>query len=123
MQIIYSKNASEPIGPYSQAVEKNGTYFFSGQIALDSSGNMQNESIETETNQVLRNINAILKESDLSKTDIVKVDIYLTNLDNFTKVNKIYESFLDGHAPARVTIGVASLPKDARIEIAVTAVK
>ncbi len=122
MKIIYTKNAPEPVGPYSQAVENNGTYYFSGQIALKE-GKLQNENIEIETKQVLKNIEAVLGEAKLKKTDIMKVSIFMTDLSDFQKVNEIYENFLNGHKPARETTGIQALPLGAKIEISLIAKK
>ena len=125
MKIIYTPKAPDSIGPYSQAICKEGKqiFFLSGQIALDTSKNLQNKNIEEETTQILKNIEAILEKAELKKNNIVKAEIFMTNLDDFKKVNKIYESFLEDHEPARTVIGVNSLPKNANIEITITAIK
>ena len=122
MKTVYTKNAPEPIGPYSQAVLADNILFVSGQIALKD-GELQNESIETETKQVLCNLEAILKQASFSVEDIAKVTIYLTDIQLFSKVNKIYEEFLKGHKPARETVEVSALPLGAKIEISLIAVK
>jgi len=122
MKIIYTKNAPEPVGPYSQGVEKNNMIFFSGQIGLKN-GELQNSNIETETKQVLENLNTLLKETNLEKKNILKASIFLTNLDNFQIVNKIYEDFLEGHKPARETVEVSKLPLGAKIEISLIAMR
>ncbi|MBI2967162.1 MAG: RidA family protein [Bacteroidetes bacterium] len=121
-KIITTKDAPAPIGPYSQAVEANGFLFVSGQIGLDpASGNMDQKSIEEETKQVLENIRAILTAAGLDFTDVVKSTIYLTDLNNFSEVNKVYGSYFESKYPARETVQVDRLPKDARVEISVIA--
>ncbi len=122
MKIIQTDNAPNPIGPYSQAIEKDGFLFLSGQIGLKN-GQLQDKGIETETLQVLENIKAILQEAGYDTHHILKVSIFLTDLNDFEIVNNFYDNFLEGHQPARETIGVASLPLNAKIEISVTAKK
>lgn len=123
MKKIETKNAPIPIGPYSQAIEANGFIFFSGQIALDLNNNLINKDIQKETFQILRNIEAILNDNQLKKEDIVKTSIFLTDINDFEKVNKIYETFLGKHKPARSTVAVLALPLNAKIEIEVIAQK
>ncbi len=124
MKIYNSKNAPNPVGPYSHATSSNKEIvFLSGQIALDKNGVLQNKNIETETIQVLENLKAVLNEAELTVADILKAEIFLTDLNDFEKVNEIYENFLNGHKPARVTISVPALPKNAKIEISLIAEK
>ena len=122
MKTIYTKDAPEPVGPYSQAVELNNQLFLSGQIGLKN-GELQNQNIETETKQVLENLKTILEEAGYQKNDILKVSIFLTDLNNFKIVNQIYEEFLEGHKPARETVEVSNLPLGAQIEISLIAGK
>jgi 2-iminobutanoate/2-iminopropanoate deaminase len=124
-KIINSKNAPAPVGPYNQAILIDGTLYLSGQIALDpKTMKMNNNSIESETVQVLNNINSVLKEANYSFNDIIKTTIFLTNMDDFLIVNEIYgKKFNKESAPARETIEVSALPKNARIEISVIAKK
>ncbi|WP_297574448.1 RidA family protein [uncultured Campylobacter sp.] len=117
MKIISTKNAPAALGPYSQGVLSNGFLFTSGQIAMNVNGEFLDGGIALETNQVLINLKAILKEADLTLSDVVKANIFLVNMDNFDVVNRIYEKFMGEHKPARSTVGVASLPKNANIEI------
>ena len=117
MKIISTKDAPAALGPYSQGVLSNGFLFTSGQIAMNVNGEFLDGGIALETNQVLINLKAILKEADLTLSDVVKANIFLVNMDNFDVVNRIYEKFMGEHRPARSTIGVASLPKNANIEI------
>lgn len=124
-KIINSKNAPAPVGPYNQAILIDGTMYLSGQIALDpKTMKMNNDSIESETVQVLNNINSVLKEANYSFNDIIKTTIFLTNIDDFLIVNEIYgKKFNKESAPARETVEVSALPKNARIEISVIAKK
>ena len=118
-KVIYTNKAPDPVGPYNQAVFSNDTLYISGQVALNpKNGKMINNSLEDETNQVMNNLKAILKEVGFDFNNVIKSTIYLTNLENFDEVNKIYGSFFDGkNVPARVTVEVSRLPKDARVEI------
>jgi 2-iminobutanoate/2-iminopropanoate deaminase len=121
---IYTENAPVPIGPYSQAVMANNIMFVSGQIAIEpESGNLVLDDIETETQQVMKNIAAILLEAHLGFDQVVKASIFLKNMDDFAAVNRVYESYFkkEAHYPARETVQVAKLPKDVNVEISVIA--
>lgn len=121
-QIINSKNAPEPIGPYNQSVRFGNLLFTSGQIALDLEGNLIDDSIENETQQVFENLQMILKASELDFKNVLKVSIFLKNMDDFERVNKVYASFFESAvAPARETVQVAKLPKNVNIEISLIA--
>ena len=124
-KVINSKNAPEPVGPYNQAVLVDGTLYLSGQIALDpKSMKMDNSSIESETIRVLNNIEAVLKEASYDFSDIIKTTIFLTNMEDFNVVNEIYgKRFEKEFAPARETVEVSGLPKNAKIEISIIAKK
>ena len=124
-KIINSKEAPEPVGPYNQAVLIDGTLYLSGQIALDpKTMEMDNISIENETIRVLNNINAVLREAGYDFNDIIKTTIFLTNMGDFAVVNEIYgKRFSNESAPARETVEVSGLPKNAKIEISVIAKK
>lgn len=124
-KVINSKNAPEPVGPYNQAILIDGTLYLSGQIALDpKSMKMDNSSIESETIRVLNNIEAVLKEANYNFNDIIKTTIFLTNMEDFNVVNEIYgKRFEKEFAPARETVEVSGLPKNAKIEISVIAKK
>jgi 2-iminobutanoate/2-iminopropanoate deaminase len=122
--IINSKNAPAPIGPYSQAVSSNGTLYVSGQIAIDpSSGNLVLEDIVKETHQVMRNMEAILKEAGMGFPNVVKCTIFVKDLNNFVTINKVYGEYFTSDAPARETVEVSRLPKDVNVEISCIAVK
>ncbi len=122
---VYTDRAPKPVGPYSQAIEAGNTLYLSGQIGIDPKTNELKESFEGQAEQVLANVDAILKEAGYSRTDVVKVVIYLTDISRFKEFNTIYERFFEGiePKPARVTVGVRELPLGAQIEIEVTAVK
>ncbi|MEO5976694.1 MAG: RidA family protein [Chryseolinea sp.] len=122
--VVYSENAPEPIGPYSQAIQTGNMVFISGQIALQrSSGKMIVEDIEVETKQVMFNVEAVLKAAGLNFSDIVKTSIFLKDMNNFPKVNEIYGKYFNDQPPARETVEVSRLPKDANVEISCIAVK
>tara|TARA_B100000902_G_scaffold287021_1_gene273166 strand:- start:408 stop:785 length:378 start_codon:yes stop_codon:yes gene_type:complete len=118
-EIVYTKNAPDPVGPYSQAILTNNTLFISGQVALDSNnGNMIKSSIEEETLQVMNNLKAILNEVGFDFSNVIKSTIYLSDMNNFSKVNEVYGSFFNkDYVPSRVTVEVSRLPKDANVEI------
>ena len=120
---IFTPNAPEAIGPYSQAILSNETLYCSGQIALDKDGNLKNTNIEDETVQIFKNINAILNEVNMTFENIVKSTIFLKNMDDFSTVNSIYAKYFKSSPPARETVEVSRLPKNVNIEISVIAVK
>jgi 2-iminobutanoate/2-iminopropanoate deaminase len=122
--VITSSGAPAPIGPYSQAILANGMLFVSGQIALDpASGELVNSSIEDETHQVMKNLQAILSEAGLDFTHVVKCSIFVKDLGNFASINGVYGSYFNSNPPARETIEVSRLPKDVQVEISCIAVK
>ena len=122
-KIIETKKAPLPIGPYSQAVEIKKFLFVSGQIGIDpESGKLLNDNIKIETEQVMENINSILEASNRNFGNVVKTSIFLRDLENFDKVNSIYSKYFDEDtSPARETIEVSRLPKDANVEISIIA--
>ncbi|WP_113638306.1 RidA family protein [Nubsella zeaxanthinifaciens] len=123
-KIIHSTNAPAPIGPYSQAVIANGFLFASGQIAINPESNELNiDSLEEETHQVMRNIKALLVESEYGFEHIVKTTIFLSDMSLFAAVNEIYGSYFESDFPARETVAVKGLPKGVNVEISVTAYK
>lgn len=115
----------EVIGPYSPAVRIGNFLFVSGQIGLDQeTGQLMNESIETETRQVLENINRILRSEGYDSSHVVTATVYLKNLNDYAKMNLIYGGyFQEGNYPARAAVGVTELPRGANVEIMVTAYK
>ena len=111
-------NAPSPVGPYSQAIKYNGLTIASGQIAIDpKTGILDTSSIENETLQILKNIDALLEAGNLKRDNILKCSIFLKDMNDFNKVNEIYGSFFNKPYPTRETVEVARLPKDANIEI------
>ena len=122
-QIIRTGKAPAPIGPYNQAVKTNELLFISGQVAIDASTNeIITENVAKETHQVMRNIDAVLKEADLTFQHVVKTTIFLSDMNLFAEVNEVYASYFDGDFPARETVAVKGLPKNARVEISMIAV-
>lgn len=118
MQTITTPNAPAAIGPYSQAVKSNNLLFCSGQIPLiPETGEMLAGDIKKETEQVMKNLSAVLVAAGSSFDKVVKTTIYLTDMNDFPAVNEIYGSFFEGQKPARSTVAVAALPKGARVEI------
>lgn len=123
-KIINSTNAPAPIGPYSQAVIANGFLFASGQIAINPENNeLNNETLDEETHQVMRNIKALLLEAEYGFEHIVKTTIFLSDMSLFAAVNEIYGSYFESEFPARETVAVKGLPKGVNVEISVTAFK
>jgi len=111
-------NAPSPVGPYSQAIKYNGLTIASGQIAIDpKTGILDTSSIENETHQILKNIDALLEAGNLKRDNILKCSIFLKDMNDFDKVNEIYSNFFNKPYPSRETVEVARLPKDANIEI------
>lgn len=123
-EIILTTNAPAPIGPYSQAVKVGNTLYVSGQIPINAqTGQLENESIEAETTCVMKNIEAVLAAAGFEFSDIVKSTIFITDMNQFSKINTVYGSYFTLNPPARETVQVARLPKDVNVEISVIAVK
>jgi 2-iminobutanoate/2-iminopropanoate deaminase len=119
---ISTERAPKPIGPYSQGIQTGGLLFLSGQMPVDPETNeVVKNDIALQTNQVMKNIKAILEEADLSIGHIVKTTIFLKDMNQFSIVNEEYSKYLGGHRPARTTVEVSRLPKDVQIEIEVIA--
>ena len=121
-QIINTSNAPAPIGPYNQAIKSGNFLFVSGQVALKPGTNdLANTDIIEETHQVLQNLKAILAEAGMDFSNIVKTTIFLSDMELFGRVNEIYAKYFDGDFPARETVAVKGLPKNANVEISVIA--
>ena len=117
-QIINSKNAPAPIGPYSQAVQKGNTLYVSGQIALDPiSGELNLSSISAETELVMKNLGEVLKAANMTYENVLKCSIFLSDMKNFSEVNEIYGKYFTTNPPARETVAVKTLPKNVNVEI------
>lgn len=119
--IISTSAAPPPIGPYSQAVEFDNLVYVSGQIALNQQGELDTSSIENECKQVMENLAAVLKAAGSGFDKVIKTTIYTTRLDYFKDINAVYGLYVGKNPPARETVGVARLPKGARIEISMIA--
>ncbi|MFI1743765.1 RidA family protein [Thalassobellus sediminis] len=124
-KIITTPNAPAPIGPYNQAVLSGNTLYTSGQIAFNpETGVLVLDDIKSETMQVMNNLKAVLAAADMTFDNVIKSSIFISNMDDFTKINDVYGSYFDdATAPARETVQVARLPKDVNVEISVIAVK
>lgn len=121
-KIISTSDAPAAIGPYSQANFVNGILYISGQIPLNPQTGKLEEGIEKETHQVMKNLEAILKEAGMTFKNVVKATIFLKNMDDFAVMNDIYASYLDPESfPARETVQVSCLPKNVDIEISMIA--
>ena len=123
-EIIFSKEAPAPIGPYSQAVKAGNSLFVSGQIALDpESGELINENITEETHAVMKNLEAVLRAAGYGFGDVVKCSIFIKNMDQFGTINEAYGQYFKTNPPARETVEVSRLPKNVNVEISCIAVK
>lgn len=125
--IIYSKNAPKPIGPYSQAIkltmDSGKILYTSGQVAIDpKTGNFISGGIKEQTRQVIENLKALLNEAGTEINKVIKTTVFLKDMNDFTVMNEIYSEYFGDSKPARSTVEVARLPKDALIEIEVIAV-
>ena len=121
-KIISTKNAPEAIGPYSQAVVVDGVLYSSGQIALNSSGELIKGGIKEQTRQVLENLKAVLEEAGASLDSVVKTTIFLDDMEDFQAVNEVYGEYFGSNRPARSTVAVDRLPKDVKVEIDLIAI-
>lgn len=123
-KIINTEKAPKAVGPYSQAVEANGFLFISGQIPINpATGKIVEGGIKEQTDQVLKNIGAILTEAGLTYNNVVKVTCLLNDMDNFSAMNEVYARYFTTEMPARAAYGVVRLPLGAMIEIETIAVK
>lgn len=121
-QVIFTEKAPKAIGPYSQGIQVGNLLFLSGQIPVDpASSEVVENDIVIQTNQVMKNIGAILESQQLSIKNIVKTTIFLKDMNQFALVNEEYSKYLGDHQPARSTVEVSRLPKDVLIEIEVIA--
>lgn len=117
MKFVQTDKAPSAIGPYSQAVVANGMVYTSGQIALTPDGIMLEDDVVIQTKQVLKNLQAVLEEAGSSMGEVVKTTIFIASMDDFTIINEIYEEAFGSHKPARATVAVKTLPKNALVEI------
>ncbi len=123
MKIINTTNAPAPIGPYSQSVLANGTLYISGQIPLDpKSGELVDGTIEEETQQVMKNLEAILTKAGTSFSKVAKCSIFVKNMADFARINAVYGEYFSEKPPARETVEVSALPKGVNVEISCIAI-
>lgn len=123
-KIISSPNAPAAIGPYSQAVEANGTLYISGQLPIDpTEGKIVANDITGQTEQVFKNIEAILKEAGYTFSDVVKSTVFLSDITNFGGMNDVYKKYYQSECPARSAYAVKDLPMGALVEIETVAIK
>jgi 2-iminobutanoate/2-iminopropanoate deaminase len=123
MTQIKTEKAPAAIGPYSQGILSGSLLFTSGQIPLDpAAGSLVSGGIQSETKQVLENLKAVLEAGGAGLKDVVKTTVYMTDLSEFAQMNEVYGIYFSGEPPARSTVGVASLPRGARVEIEAVAV-
>lgn len=127
-RIIKTDKAPAPVGPYNQAIAFNGTLYVSGQIAINPALSTSErtvlitDNIENETHQVMQNIKAVLTEAGVTFNDVLKCSIFVSDMGNYSKINKVYGEYFDNEiAPARELVEVAQLPKNVNIEISVIA--
>ncbi|CAH1387866.1 RidA family protein [Candidatus Nitrotoga sp. M5] len=116
-KVIQTSDAPAAIGVYSQAVCVNKTVYLSGQIGLDPNTMQMEESIEAQIHRVFQNLRAVADAADSSLNDVVKLNVYVTDMNNFTKVNEIMTSYFHQPYPARAVVGVAALPRGALVEM------
>ena len=124
MEKVYTKNAPEAIGPYSQAMKVGNLVFTSGQIAINpATGNVEATDIVGQTEQVCKNLCAVLEAAGTSVDKVVKTTVFLADMADFAEMNEVYASFFEGVCPARSAVAVKTLPKEARVEIECIAVR
>lgn len=117
MKAIETNRAPKAIGPYSQAIVAGDLLFTSGQIPLDTEGNLVEGDIKAQTEQVFKNLEAILTEAGTSFDNVIKATVFIKDMNEFAIINEVYASVFKDHKPARSTVEVARLPKDVKIEI------
>jgi 2-iminobutanoate/2-iminopropanoate deaminase len=123
-EVINTDKAPTPIGPYSQAVRANGMVFLSGQVAfVPSTGELELSNLESETHQVMKNIQAVLDEAKISFEHVIKTTIFLSDMSLFAEVNAVYGTYFKGDFPARETVAVKGLPRGVNVEISMIAVE
>lgn len=122
--IINTEKAPAPIGPYNQAVFAGETLYISGQIPIDpATGELNNASLQDETHQCMKNLEAILTAAGLGFANVVKSTIFITDMKRFAEINEVYAQYFSADPPARETVQVAALPKFVNVEISMIAVK
>ncbi|PTK65684.1 RidA family protein [Staphylococcus borealis] len=119
MKMINTNKAPEALGPYSHAMVVNNLVFTSGQIPLDTEGNIVSDDVKEQTKQVLDNLSVVLEEAGSDLNSVVKATIFISDMNEFQKINEVYGSYFSEHQPARSCVEVARLPKDVKVEIEV----
>lgn len=122
MKTVNTERAPKAVGPYSQAVVANGFVFCAGQIGIDPQRGDLIDGVENQTHQAIKNLQAVLEEAGCNLKCVVKTTIFLQDMNDYTKINEIYGSYFGEHKPARATVQVTRLPKDALVEIEAVAV-
>lgn len=123
-QTIETENAPEAVGPYSQAIQVDETLYLAGQVGLDpQSGELVSDSLHLQVWQAMDNLEAVLDAAGFSMADVVEVQVFMTDIDQYTQFNELYENYFNTSPPARAVVEVSRLPLDAKIEIKMTAVK
>ncbi len=117
METIQTDKAPQAIGPYSQAVKVGNVVYTSGNIPLRADGTLEDGSVEAQTHQVFKNLQAVLEAAGSSLDKVVKTTVFIKNMDDFGRINEVYASYFTANKPARSTVEVARLPKDVAIEI------
>jgi len=118
MEVVSTDKAPGAIGPYSQAVKVNGMVFCSGQIPIDPvTGSFVSDDIAEQTEQVLKNLNAVLESAGSGLDRVVKTTVFLSDMEDFAAMNEMYSKYFDANKPARATVQAARLPRDAKVEI------
>ena len=118
METVSTDNAPGAIGPYSQAIKANGLVFCSGQIPIDTAtGQFVSHDISEQTEQVLKNLRAVLEAAGSSLDKVVKTGVFLSDMNDFAAMNEVYGRYFDSNKPARATVEAARLPRDAKVEI------
>lgn len=121
MKVVFTPDAPAAIGPYSQGIVVNNMFYSSGQIPLTAEGNLIEGSIQEQTHQVFKNLQAVLEAANASFDTVVKATVFIKNMDDFAAINEIYGQYFVDHKPARSCVEVARLPKDVLLEIEVIA--
>ncbi|MCJ1657141.1 RidA family protein [Staphylococcus sp. NRL 16/872] len=119
MKTINTNKAPEALGPYSHAMVVNNLVFTSGQIPLDTEGNIVSDDVKEQTKQVLENVSVVLEEAGSDLESVVKATIFISDMNEFQQINEVYGSYFSEHQPARSCVEVARLPKDVKVEIEV----
>lgn len=121
--MIHTENAPKAIGPYCQARRAGNFLYCSGQIPLDKEGNLAGDDISSQMKQVMENLKAVLGEAGMSFDDVVKTEVFMTDLGEFSTMNEIYASYFGEALPARQAVEVSRLPKDVKVEVSMIAYK